>query len=193
MYREWLAGKRVIIDGILRRRFELPGRKNCYLQVVVPHAYTKRIFHELHEEQCHMEVQKTLLKIKMRYYWPKMTADVQKWCQKCDICQRRQNPKPRTGLQQTVSTRQGEVVHADILELTKTEQGNKNVFIPMDSFTKYVNIYPLANQKAETVPDILFFQYMPEHGAIEQLHTDQGGSFDAKIMKEMDNWLSLTV
>ena len=55
----------------------------------------------------------------------------------------------------------------------------------MDSFTKYVNVYPLANQKAETVADILSFQYMPEHGAIEQLHTDQGGSFDAKIVKEI--------
>ena len=65
LYRELLAGKLVIIDGILRRRFELPGRKNCCLQVVVPQAYTKRIFHELHEEQCHMG---TLLKIKMRYY-----------------------------------------------------------------------------------------------------------------------------
>ena len=187
LYREWLAGKLVIIDGILRRRFELPGRRNCYLQVVVPQAYTKRIFHELHEEQCHMGIQKTLLKIKMRYYWPRMTADVEKWCQECNICQRRQNPnpKPRTGLQQIVSTRPGEVVHADILELTKTEQGNKYVLVLMDSFTKYVNVYPLANQKAETVADILSFQYMPEHGAIEQLHTDQGGSFDAKIVKEI--------
>ena len=89
LYREWLAGKLVIIDGILRRRFELPDRRNRYLQVVVPRTYTKRIFHELHEEQCHMGIQKTLLKIKMRYYWPKMTADVEKWCQECDICQRR--------------------------------------------------------------------------------------------------------
>ena len=55
----------------------------------------------------------------------------------------------------------------------------------MDSFTKYVNVYPLANQKAETVADVLFFLYMPELGAIEQLHTDQGGSFDAKIVKEI--------
>ena len=117
LYREWLAGKLVIIDGILRRRFELPGRRNCYLQVVVPQAHTKRIFHELHEEQCHMGIQKTLLKIKMLYCWPRMTADVEKWCQKCNIRQRRQNPnpKPRTGLQQIVSTRPGEVVHAGIL------------------------------------------------------------------------------
>ena len=134
LYRKCLSGKLVIIDGILRRCFELPGRKNCYLQVVVPHAYTKKIFHELHEEQCDMGIQETLLKIKMRYYWPKMTVDVWKWCQECNICQRRQNPnpKPRTGLQQTVSTRPGEVVHADILELTKTEPGYKYVLVLMD-------------------------------------------------------------
>ena len=135
------------------------GRRNCYLQVVVPQAYTKRIFHELHEEQCHMGIQKTLLKIKMRYYWPRMTADVEKWCQECNICQRRQNPnlKPRTGLQEIVSTLPGDVVNADILELTKTEQGNKYVLVLMDSFTKYVNVYPLANQKAETVAEYTLF------------------------------------
>ena len=132
LYKEWLAGKLVMIDGILPRRFELPGRRNCYLQVVVPQAYTKRIFHELHEEQCHMGIQKTLA-IKMRYYWPRMTAELEKWCQKCNIRQRRQkpNPKPRTCLQQIVSTRPGEVVHSDILELTKTEQENKYVLVLM--------------------------------------------------------------
>ena len=97
LYREWLAGKLVIVDDIIRRRFELPGRRNCYLQVVVPQACAKRIFHELHEEQCHIRIQKTLHKIKVCYYWPRMTADVEKWCQECNICQRRQNrnPKPR--------------------------------------------------------------------------------------------------
>ena len=117
-----------------------------------------------------------------------MTADVEKWCQECNICQRRQNPnpKPRTGLQQIVFTRPGEVVHADILELTKTEQGNKYVLVLMDSFTKYVNAYPLANRRLKNSPI-----YSPSNTCQNMRPLNNyimikvPGSFHAKIVKEI--------
>jgi transposase InsO family protein len=94
-------------------------------------------------------------------------------------------PKSRALLQQIVATRPGEIVHADLLELTKTAGGNKYVLALMDAFTKFVNVYPVPNQRADTIADIIFHNYMPEHGVIEQLHTDQGGSFEAKLTKEV--------
>jgi len=76
-----------------------------------------------------MGYQRTLLKTQTRFFWPGMTSDIEPWCKQCDICQRRQapNPKPRAVLQQIVGTRPGEIVHADLLELTKTPSGNKYV------------------------------------------------------------------
>ena len=55
----------------------------------------------------------------------------------------------------------------------------------MDAFTKFVNLYPVKDQRADTIADVIFHQYMPEHGVITQLHTDQGGSFDAKLVREV--------
>ena len=187
LFREWIDNKLVVKDDILYRRYQLPGRNNVYYQIVIPKCCTEKVFQEFHDNLCHMGSQKTLLKIKMRYYWPGMTADIDTKCKQCNICQRRQSPTPKSRalLQQIVATRPGEIVHADLLELTKTANGNKYVLALMDAFTKFVNVYPVSNQRADTIADIILNHYMPEHGVIEQLHTDQGGGFEAKLMKEV--------
>ena len=38
-----------------------------------------------------------------------------------------------------VATRPGEIVHADLLELTKTSSGNKHVLVLIDGLTKFDN------------------------------------------------------
>lgn len=86
-----------------------------------------------------------------------MTGDIDKWCKQCEICQRRHDPisQPRAPLQQLLATRPGEIVHADIMKLAKTPRRNKYVLVLIDAFTKFVNIYPISNQRAETVADII--------------------------------------
>ena len=69
-------------------------------------------------------------------------------------------------------TRPAETIHADSLELTRTSSGNKYVLTLIDGFTKLVNLGPVQNQRAETITDVIFQQYMSEHGIIKQLHTD---------------------
>ena len=69
-------------------------KKQC--QIVLSKSCTKQIFHELHDELCHMGYQKTLYRARMRYYWPGMTSDIDRWCTECDTCQRRQGPTPRS-------------------------------------------------------------------------------------------------
>ena len=57
-------------------------------------------------------------------------------------------------------------VAADILELPLTSRGNRYVLI-MDYITKFVNVYPLPNQTAETVAHCLFEDYVLVHGIPE--------------------------
>lgn len=57
----------------------------------------------------------------------------------------------------------------------------------MATFTKFVSLYRVQNQRADTIADVIFHQCIPEHGIITQLHTGQGGSFDAKLVKVCEN------
>lgn len=51
-------------------------------------------------------------------------------------------------------------VVADILKLPVTSKGNRYVLVVEDYFTKFVNLYAIAHQKAITIVECLFTNYM---------------------------------
>ena len=56
---------------------------------------------------------------------------------------------------------------ADILELPVTTKGKRYVLVVADYFTKFVNLYALPNQTAQSVTQYLFEDYVPVHGIPE--------------------------
>ena len=34
----------------------------------------------------HMGREKTLMSVRLRFYWPDMWADIRRWCKHCDAC-----------------------------------------------------------------------------------------------------------
>ena len=78
-----------------------------------------------------------------------------------------------------------ERVVADITELPLTPNSNRYVLVVTDNFTKYINMYALPDQTAETVAHCLFDEYYCEHGIPEAFHTDQGRQFESKLMHRL--------
>ncbi|KAL0150681.1 hypothetical protein M9458_053985, partial [Cirrhinus mrigala] len=70
-------------------------------------------------------------------------------------------------------------------------KGNHYVLVVMDYFTKYLNLYALANQRATTVAKCLFEDYVSQHGVPQSLHTDQGRQFDSDLVKELCSLLGI--
>ena len=73
----------------------------------------------------------------------------------------------------------------DILELPMTSKGNRYVLVVKDHFTKYVNLYALPNQTAQSVTQCLFEDYVLVHGIPEAVHSDQGQQFQAEIVQRL--------
>ncbi|KAK7906739.1 hypothetical protein WMY93_015351 [Mugilogobius chulae] len=76
-------------------------------------------------------------------------------------------------------------VAADILELPITSKGNRYVLVAEDYFTKFVNLYAIADQRACTVAECLFNDYVMEHGVMETLHTDMGRQFESEVVRQL--------
>ena len=55
----------------------------------------------------------------------------------------------------------------------------------IDHFTKWLELFPLRNQKSETVAKKIVDGWIPRHGAPEQLHSDQGTNLNSKIIEEI--------
>ncbi len=61
----------------------------------------------------------------------------------------------------------------------------------LDYFTKFVNLYPLPNQSAQTVAYCLFDDYVLFHGIPETLHKDQGRQFEAEVVQTLCSLLKI--
>ena len=116
------------------------------------------------------------------------------YCNSCLSCEARRNPTPnhKAPVQSFVPSRPFEMVFADITELPVTSKGHRYVLVVMDYYTKYVNLYPMADQKASTVGKCIFEHYIREHGIPERLHTDQGRQFESDLIKELCSRLGIT-
>ena len=60
--------------------------------------------------------------------------------------------------------------------------GNRYALVVIDNFTKYLELFPIKDGTALTIPDKLPNEYIPQNGAPEQLHTDQGQTLNAKVV-----------
>lgn len=82
-------------------------------------------------------------------------------------------------------------VAADITELPVTSEGYRYVLVLMDYFTRYVNVYPMKDQRTPTVAQCIFEEYIRHHGIPESIHTDQGRQFELDMMKELCSLLGI--
>ncbi|GFX97020.1 retrovirus-related Pol polyprotein from transposon 412 [Trichonephila clavipes] len=136
----------------------------------------------------HFGVMKTLQKVRERFYWNNVRSDVEKGCHICDPCVARKGPRKRTKgrLQLHNVGAPFERIAFDILgPLPKSSDGNNNILVVMDYFTKWPEAYPIPDQEASTVAEVLVQHWISRFGVPLQLHSDQGRNFDSAVCKRL--------
>ena len=118
--------------------------------MVVPGALRPAVFQELHEGALsgHLATEKTVGKLKGRFYWPGHYNDVHDWCQKCAQCAARKppSPNPKAPLVPVSTSAPLELVAMDILgPLPQGTAGNSYILVVGDYFTKWMEVYPIPN------------------------------------------------
>ncbi|GFV27486.1 retrovirus-related Pol polyprotein from transposon 412 [Trichonephila clavipes] len=74
----------------------------------------------------------------------------------------------------------------DILgPLPRSSNGNNNILVVMDYFTKWPEAYPISDQETSTVAEVLVQHWISRFGVSLQLHSDQGRNFDSAICKRL--------
>ena len=80
----------------------------------------------------------------------------------------------------------------DVLRpLPQSKQGNKNILIAADYF-KWVEVYPLMNQEAVAVAEVLIRELIGRFGVPLILYFDQGWNFESAVFSEMCKLLEVT-
>ncbi len=178
-----------INDGILCRKWVSNDGKSFTRKIILPHSMRETCFQELHGSKAggHLGYTKTLHRLRDRYYWIGITADVRSYLRKCTSCARRKKPTKtrRAKLRQYTVGAPLERVALDILgPLPETEKGNIYVLVIADYFTKWVEILPLPDQTAETVAKAFTEEFVCRFGAPHEVHSDQGRNFESRVFAE---------
>ncbi|GFU12552.1 retrovirus-related Pol polyprotein from transposon 412 [Trichonephila clavipes] len=75
-----------------------------------------------------------------------------------------------------------EEIAFDILgPLPRSSDGNHNILVVMEYFTKWHEPYPIPDKNASTVAEVLVQHWISRFGVLLQLHSDQGRNFDSAV------------
>lgn len=177
-------------DGLLVRRLENDDDGTITYQAIVPRDARRPILNACHDMKTsgHLGVSKTASKIKQKFYWPGLQADVRIYVAGCEACSKRKGPIPskRAPMQIVRSGYPMERIAIDILgELPQTENGNKYIVVIADYFTKWTEALPIPNIEACTVAKVLVEEVLCRFGVPQTIHSDQGRQFESNLFQEM--------
>ena len=186
----------VIHEDLLYRRYASPANGDILLQLVVPKSQRADVLRDLHEGVLggHLGQDKTLGKVKERFYWPGYHNDVKDWVNTCQACAARKTPMPksRAPLQSIKVGYPMRLVAADILgPLPESDAGNSYILVVGDYFTRWMEAYPIPIQEAATVAKKMTDEFFLRFSPPEQLHTDQGRQFESELVAEVCKLLGI--
>ena len=186
----------VLKEGILYRKFEEENGRKSYLQLVVPKDLREEVLEESHAGSMggHLGEDKTLARIREKFFWPGCSSAVKEWCKTCVNCATRKAPpqKRRAPLQKILTGYPMQMVATDIMGPFPTSaNGNKYILVASDYFTRWVEAYAIPNQEALTVARKLIDHMFCRFGLPEQLHSDMGAQFESKVIKEVCDMLHI--
>lgn len=178
-------------EGLLFRLTQkLSGRK--IRQLVLPEKYRTVVLKSLHDECGHMGVERTVELIRDRFYWPRMTTEVEQYIRTCGRCiSRKTLPHRASPLNQITSQGPLDLVCIDFLQMESDSKGVANVLVITDHYTHYAQAFPTKDQKALTVAKVLWEKFFVHYGLPARIHSDQGRDFESRLIKEFLTMLGI--
>ncbi|CAF1509339.1 unnamed protein product, partial [Rotaria sp. Silwood1] len=156
-----------------------------------------QIYHDTAANGAHFGRNKTLYKIKQRYFWPSMYKDVENYIKSCIPCaqfnpRRQKTPgtlrpiKPPDGVWQLVSMD----FHGPI---TPTSQrGNKYIISLTDVLSKFVVTKAVRDNTTQTAVRFLKEDIISKFGTPRCILTDNGTHFTSTFMNELIKQIGAT-
>jgi transposase InsO family protein len=177
----------IIKNDLLLRRFNRPVP---YVPQGPLRTTIIKIYHDTAANGAHFGRDKTIHKIKQRYFWHSMYKDIDNHIKSCLLCAqynpRRQKPpgtlrpiKPPEGVWQLVSMD----FHGPINPTS--QRGNKYIISLTDVLSKFVVTKAVRDNTAQTATRFLKEDVITKFGTPRCLLTDNGTHFTSSLINEL--------
>ena len=177
-----------VLEGVLHYEW-LDEKGVGNTKLVVPDNLRLEVMSLVHDGALggHWGRDKTGTALRRRFFWPTMGKDIALFVATCHICNLNKNHlKNRAEMTSYQAGVPNERVHLDFLGPFHTSsRGNKYILSIVDQFTKWIEIYPLPEQSAQTTAKTFFEGWITRFGVPLQIHTDQGRNFTSQLFSDL--------
>uniref|UniRef100_A0A3P9BHC9 Gypsy retrotransposon integrase-like protein 1 n=1 Tax=Maylandia zebra TaxID=106582 RepID=A0A3P9BHC9_9CICH len=141
-----------------------------------------------HPTAGHLGVSKTLARLRFRFFWPKMAADVKRYVISCSVCQlTKPSQKKAAGLMvPIVPQKPWEYVGVDFVgPLPRTPTGNAYLIVFVDYLTKWVEASAVKEATSQVAAGKFVTDIFARHGTPTYLISDRGSPFVSELFEHV--------
>ena len=166
-------------------------------QLVVPEVLRNDILLAFHDSLLagHFATERTYQAIRLRYYWPGMYTDIERYCRSCVPCQKakRQIHVPKPELKPLPRGTLFSRWHVDLMgPLTTSTEGHQYILLFIEAFSRWPEIIPIKDSKAATIAKHLYEDIIVRFGAPDVLLSDRGSNFLSRVVQEVCKIFEIT-
>lgn len=157
-------------------------------KLVVPSSQRRGVMAEIHQE-AHLGFVKTLGKIRERFYWPKMSADIKRFCTTCEVCKESKtdnvNTRPVCGKRKLCS-RPWEMISLDFLgPYPRSKKGNVWCLVVTDFYSKFIMVQCMRTATSQAVCTFLENMVFSVFGVPSILISDNATVFTSNTFENL--------
>ena len=175
-----------MIYGILHHEKQNLPERWC---TAIPRGRRHELIQEAHVGRFsgHFAEKRIFELLRRLYWWPGMRADVRKYCRSCMVSASRKGTgrciKP--ALQLILVGGPFHRMGVDVLQLPLILEGNQYAVVCIDYLTKWVEVFAVADQTAETIARLFVEGVVCRHGAPQELLSDRLANFLSDLVSEV--------
>lgn len=175
--------KLVIQDGVLYKKMIDPSTHELHLQIICPASRREEVWRRYHDASAHAGVSRTLSRVRLHFFWPKMEEIVKGYHLGCVACGLQKGKNEKAPLNPVLVSFPLEVVSLDFLTLGRPADSCQNILVIVDLFTRYAWAIPTSDQTAKSTVRALWEQVVQTFGCPLRFHSDMGPNFESAMMK----------
>lgn len=163
-----------------------PGEDDADPQLVVPQDMRDEVLRANHDHPMagHGGNDRTLTRLRSRFYWRSMLKDVEAYVKSCLECQRYKavTTPPKNALVQRPLSRRFETIAIDLVgPLPDSAKGNTHILVIEDLATRWVELFALVEADAETCCKYLVDEVCCRYGVPRKMISDNGVQFISEL------------
>ena len=158
--------------------------------LVIPNSLISVVLYNMHDNPIsgHGGKERTLKRIKERFYFDNMKNIVNAYVESCNDClTRKKVPGKQYGLLMPMNRNSpAEKWGCDVLgPFIRSQNGNRDIIVAIDYYTRYAEIKAVPNATTPQIAKFIIENIVTRHGTPRIIVTDRGKCFISRLAKEL--------